>query len=90
MASSAITHRSGTPLGALADVPPHEREQEPYSVGPCPQMGKDVQVDVLSTHHGHDGPVAASAPGNVDGNPLTHCMAKQGSKLGIWVTSPVG
>jgi hypothetical protein len=71
MASSAPDHRSGTPLGALADVPPHVREQEPYSVGPSPLLGVNVQAGLLPTHHGLDGPVRASAPGQVGGNRLT-------------------
>ena len=63
MASSTPDHRSASPLGALADVPPHVGGQEPYSVGPSPQFGANVEVDMLPTHHGPVRPVEALAPG---------------------------
>ena len=71
MASSSNLHRSDSPSGALADVPPHERGQEPYSVGPSPQMGANVVSSDQPTDYDHAWPLGAAAPGQEGCNRLT-------------------
>ena len=82
MASSNNNHQLDSPSGAEADVPPHERGQEPYSVGPSPQLGENVVVgkSTLPTHHSHVWPVGAPAPGQEGSNRLTFGAA---TRMGV-------